>query len=155
MDQRQKAFNDICKDYGFEPDDYEREFETYGLRGDMNKVKLVGFEGERCLLEIQRGKHDQKTRGHFIRELPSDCMRHMRVYYRDMAQKCREERLTSAAQFYEHLVLRMTKKMENAGWDAHPTKLFNAFGNPESARLALGQGKKTGPSARAYIATFW
>ena len=145
MDEREQLFCDICRNYGFDPDDYEVEFDTFaGEKTKLKPVKLVGFEGERCLLEIQHKNPSRKAPGKrvYVRELPSDVMRHIRLYYRDLADKSREDGLMAACQMYTHMANKWTNKLKRAGHEADPTAIFNAWGNPENAKLNIAEGKK-------------
>lgn len=141
---KQKAdFLKVCRKYGFDEEDYQRSFKHFAKHGNRYTfLTLIGFtEGGRCILEVNNSMtHSKKQQREYL--FPSECMRFMRLYYDDMAYKMREKREYETARTYDSLVKLMTKKMEKAGFNAHPTDIFNAYGSTENAKCSLGKNGK-------------
>lgn len=154
--QAQKLdFVEKCYRYGFDPEDYQREFKYYSDRLGYRFARLIGFSGDRCILEISssdaatfHGVYTGATKKE--RFLPSETMRFMRLYYNDKAQAAREKRDMKKCSEYLAMAKMITKKMEKAGWESHPTDIFNAYGTTENAHLNLRiiNGKYRAPAIR-------
>lgn len=129
-----------CARYGFYKQDYDLAYMTFTRWGRI-EVHLVGFTKDCCILEHRAG--DKVL--HKIRMLPSEVMRHIRLYHNDLAEDAALNGDRKLALAMRKLVEEDTRRMKNAGINWHPLQIFDAYGKPENARLNFGMNKKSHP----------
>lgn len=132
MDKYTKdRFIEFCEKFGFFKTDFGLTFKMFTNAG-YHKVRLIGFNGQNCVLEILFGSRPAKK----MFATPDNVMRSIRLYHDDLRYEAIQNKNQKLAVYYSKVINVDRKRLLNAGFERPVWEVTNPYGQTREGHFA-------------------